>query len=246
MRTERGYTGIEVSAIVAILGIIVGVFVYNVVQFIGSQARVNIATNMKQLYADLSEMRVRAMAENRTYGIFINNTPPAQRFALTTYELRCDGTGTTSAGKCDTTSATDGRITDPGGFFSMHTIHLQGQTYPITLLYALQVIAFTPQSTAITELNETVTSAFAHGEMQLYTGCRECDKKTTGCKPDNPATTCRAAATPTACNPTSPGCDDVNYPEFSCITISETTIKLGKWCDLNCNGVYDTNECVKK
>ncbi|KJU83608.1 hypothetical protein MBAV_004196 [Candidatus Magnetobacterium bavaricum] len=245
MRAERGYTAIEVIAIVAIMGIIVGVFGYNVAWFLGSRARVAIESNMKQLYADLSEMRVRAMAENRTYGVFINNTPPTRRFDITAYELRCDGINAASTGKCDTASPADGRITDPGGFFSMRTIRLQSQAYPITLLEALQVIAFTPQSTTVTELNGVLT-AVANGEIQLYSGCRACDKNTSGCKPDSPTTTCMAAATATTCNPASPGCDDVNYPEYSCITVSETMIKMGRWCDLNCNGVYDGNECVKK
>ncbi|KJU81718.1 hypothetical protein MBAV_006084 [Candidatus Magnetobacterium bavaricum] len=206
MTTERGYTTIEVIAIVAIMVIIVGVFGYNVVWFIGSRTRVTIESNMKQLYADLSEMRVRAMAENRTYGVFINNTPPTQRFDITTYELRCDGINKAPTGKCDPASPADGRITDPGGFFSMHTNHLLTQAYPITLLDALQVIAFTPQSAAVTELNGVLTTRFAHGEIQLYSGCRACDKETSGCKPENPATTCRASATATTCNPTSPGC----------------------------------------
>ncbi|MBF0316971.1 MAG: hypothetical protein HQL04_02270 [Nitrospirae bacterium] len=246
MRAERGYTVIEVIVIVAIMGIIVGVFGYNVAWFIGSRARVGIESNMKQLYADLSETRVRAMAENRTYGVFVNNTPPIERFGITTYEIRCDGINTAPAGKCDPVSLTDGRITDPGGFFSMRTTGLPAGAYPITLLDALQVIAFTPQSTAVTEIKGVLTPGLAHGEIHFYSGCRACDKKTSDCKPDNPATICRVAATATTCNPVSPGCNDVNYPEYSCITVSETAIKIGRWCDLNCNGVYDDNECVKK
>ncbi|MBF0537043.1 MAG: hypothetical protein HQL03_02190 [Nitrospirae bacterium] len=246
MRSERGYTVIETVVIIAVMVIIVGVFAYNVVQFIGSKARLGIEANIKQLYADLSEMRVRAMAENRTYGVFINNTTPTQRFDFTTYESRCDGTSTGGNSKCDPASPTDGRITDSGGFLSLRMIPLLTQAYPLTLLDALQVIAFTEKGTAVTEFNGTLISNFESNEIQLYSGCRACDKKTSGCNPDNPATTCRAAATATSCNPDSPGCDDINYPEYSCITISEMTMKMGKWCDLNCNGIYDSGECIRK
>ncbi|MBF0342920.1 MAG: type II secretion system protein [Nitrospirae bacterium] len=246
MKTERGYSFIELLVVITIVSILVGVFTYNVVVFLGTKTKNNIESNIKQLYTDLSEMRVRSMAENRTFGIFINNTTPSQRFDFTTYQNRCDGVDLSANGTCAVNSTSDGKITDSGGYVTLRTATLQSQADPITLFDAIQVFAFTDKGIAITEIGGTLTSTFPNVELQLYSSCRACDHKTSACNAEDPTTTCQGAATPTSCNASSPGCDDSSYPEYSCLTVSMTRIKMGKWCDLDCNGAYDSGECVIK
>ncbi|MBF0319839.1 MAG: type II secretion system protein [Nitrospirae bacterium] len=61
----------------------------------------------------------------------------------------------------------------------------------------------------------------------FYVECRECDSTSPGCDPENPTTSCNTSDMTSDCS-------DVQYPEYSCINVSLSRIKMGKWCNNAC------------
>jgi hypothetical protein len=183
------------------MGILMALFVN---QFTGARSKVSVESNIKLVYADVTEMRLRAMAENKVYGIAWTLSASND---FQSYEMRSD-------------SNSDSSIIDGGGYTTVRTTTL-GDTRPVA-----------PLDTAITSLTFNdkglaVTTAFTSATFQLSSSCTDCDSS--GYAADRSAS-----------------CDNVNYPEYSCIIVSSTRIKMGKWCDANSNGVFNDGECTIK
>ncbi|MBF0537522.1 MAG: prepilin-type N-terminal cleavage/methylation domain-containing protein [Nitrospirae bacterium] len=211
---KKGFTMIEMVVVLVIVGIILALMVR---QFSGSSTKANIEVAIKQMYGDLMEARARASAERKTYGLDWNSadwaTPPSipsTPASITGYELRVD-TGNT------------GNIVTAGGYSVVRTVTLNNN---ITIINqeGFNSIPFAIKGSLDTATYGNLTATF-------YSECRACDHVTSGCDPEDPSSSGYALCLP---SDTSPNCDNVDYPESSCIVVTLTRIKIGKWCSNAC------------
>ncbi|MBF0464379.1 MAG: type II secretion system protein [Nitrospirae bacterium] len=200
---RQGFSLIEVIVVVSIMGILITLFVTT---FTGQRSKNTIEGNIKLLYSDLAEMRVKAMAENKAYGIAWTLSASND---FQSYNMNGD------------TNSND-NITDTGGFVTIRTTTLSG-TYPVAPLSTMLITSITFNNKGIC-MNAECSSTPG---FQLYSSCTDCDSS--GLPAD-----------------TSVNCDNINYPEYSCLFVSSTRIKMGKWCDSNGNGTFDSGECTIK
>ncbi|MBF0342914.1 MAG: prepilin-type N-terminal cleavage/methylation domain-containing protein [Nitrospirae bacterium] len=72
------------------------------------------------------------------------------------------------------------------------------------------------------------SGAYGNIDATFYSECKACDHTTAGCDPEDPSNTlCKTYDTTSDCS-------DVEYPEYSCIVVTLTRIKMGKWCNNVC------------
>ncbi|MCG6552514.1 MAG: type II secretion system GspH family protein [Candidatus Magnetominusculus sp. LBB02] len=218
--SSTGFSLIEIMVVMAIIGIIAGLLVYNLT---GQKSKTNSEASVKQMYADLSEMRANALSQKNAFGIYLQAAATAN-YSFTSYGLRSDSNG-------------DASITDVGGFTAIRTTTLL-PTAPLTVLNAITDITFDDKGFLSTA-----------APVEIYAPCPGCDSgSVSGCTDALAATVCTTATSTNCCRPSdmSATCNDTSYPEFSCVSLTMNSIKTGKWCDSNQNGVYDSGECVFK
>ncbi|MBV6343276.1 prepilin-type N-terminal cleavage/methylation domain-containing protein [Candidatus Magnetobacterium casense] len=126
--------------------------------------------------------------------------------AIEGYELRVD-------------TDNDGSITNSGGYSSVRTITVEKAA--IINKEGVNSIPF-----AIKGSLDTAT--YGNIDATFYSECKACDHVTSGCDPEDPANT--------LCKPqdTTSDCSNIDYPEYSCIVVTLTRIKMGKWCNNVC------------
>ncbi|MBF0568115.1 pilus assembly FimT family protein [Candidatus Magnetominusculus dajiuhuensis] len=217
---NRGFTLVEVMVVVAIMGVIAGLIVY---QMAGQKAKSNSEASVKQMYSDLSEMRADAMSQKNAFGVFLTGSATAN-FSFSSYALRSDNNS-------------DGSITDTGGFGTVRTTTLS-QLAPLTVLNAITDITYDSKGFLSTA-----------NQIEIYAPCPGCDAgSVSNCSGAYENTACTSAAATSCCRMAdmSTNCSDASYPESSCLVLTVNFIKMGKWCDANQNGVYDSGECVLK
>jgi len=81
MMNKSGITLVEILVVVVVMGIIA---VVAGIQFWNITKKHDVESDIKTLYANLMEARIKAFTENTTYGIYWGNAP------FTKYELRKD------------------------------------------------------------------------------------------------------------------------------------------------------------
>ncbi|QWR76667.1 pilus assembly FimT family protein [Candidatus Magnetomonas plexicatena] len=200
---RQGFSIIEVVVVVAIMGILITLFVSTLT---GQRPKNAIEGNIKQMYSDLAEMRVKAMSENKAYGI------------VWTLTANNDFQGYTMRGD----SNANDNITDTGGYTTIRTS--DNMTYPVAPLSTMRITNLIFNGKGIC-MNAECSSTPG---FQIFASCTDCDDN--GVLPAD----------------TSANCDNIKYPEYSCLVVSSTRIKMGKWCDANGNGVFDAGECTIK
>lgn len=110
MRSERGYTLIEVLIVVGLIGIITAI---SVPVFIESNARSSLWTGAEQIGATIRSARFRAISQNATYRV-VFNCPNANE--LRTLVVTGDPAVDDDAGRCGVTLDGDSGIIElPGG-----------------------------------------------------------------------------------------------------------------------------------
>lgn len=217
---NKGFSLVEILVVMGILAVLAGLLVY---QFAGQKAKANSEASTKQLFNDLSEARADALSQKNSFGIYLTATAAAN-LNFTSYSLRKD-------------SNSDGSITDVGGFSTVRTTTLS-QLGPLAVLNAITDITFDDKGFLSTA-----------SPVELYTPCPNCDfSSVSNCKDLYADTLCTSVSASNCCRPAdmSTNCSDSAYPESSCIVLTVNAIKMGKWCDTNQNGVYDSGECVLK
>ncbi|KWT86934.1 type II secretion system protein [Candidatus Magnetominusculus xianensis] len=217
---NKGFSLVEILVVMGILAILIGLLVY---QFAGQKAKTNSEASTKQLFNDLSEARANALSQKNAYGIYLTATATAN-LNFTSYSMRSD-------------SDSDGSITDTGGYATVRTTTLS-QLGPLAVLNAITDITFDDKGFLSTT-----------SPVELYTPCPNCDfSSVSNCKDLYADTLCSSVSATNCCRPAdmSTTCTDSSFPESSCIVLSVNAIKMGKWCDTNQNGAYDSGECVLK
>ncbi len=222
---NNGFTLVEVVVVVAIVGILTGLVIS---QFAGTNKKFLHESDVKKLYTDLMEMRLKSLSENKIYGIFWDNPSSQTDYAFKTYELRSDK---------DTSMTRDIDDTDDTVIQTVKIDRGDQGFKEIVVANALRSVAFNSKGIAAID-----------DELLFYVECKECDKVTTTCKADDPDNLdCKPADRPSdgMCGSAQAFnyCNNPEYPEFSCISVNKTTIKMGKWCDKNCDEIFDSDEC---
>lgn len=216
MKNGHGFTIIEIVVVLVIVGILTGLLVY---QFVGQTSKSNAETSIKQLYTDLSEMRIKAMSNKTAYGIYWGTIGP---FDIVSYELRADAYNGTTVPNGSISDAGMGACTGTNGCSLLST------TTPVSTITILNT------TTNVTFNDKGIYKNASTTVPEFYVKCNGCDTSSS-CSNSN-LSACRPADT-------SANCNDTSYPEYSCLVVNATFIKMGKWCDTNNNGAYDSGEC---
>lgn len=214
---NKGFSLVELMLVMGILAILTTLIVY---QFAGQKAKSNSEASAKQMFSDLSEARADALAQKTAFGVYLTATATAN-LNFTSYTLRKD-------------TNSDGSITDVGGFSTVRTTTLS-QLGPLAVLNAITDITFDDKGFLSTT-----------SPVELYAPCPNCDASSvSNCKDLYADTLCTSATATNCCRPAdmSSNCTDSSFPASSCIVVTINSIKIGKWCDVNQNGVYDSGEC---
>ncbi|MBF0317472.1 MAG: prepilin-type N-terminal cleavage/methylation domain-containing protein [Nitrospirae bacterium] len=126
--------------------------------------------------------------------------------AIADYELRVD-------------TNNDDSITDVGGYSIVR---------PVTVEKVTIINKETKNSIPFAIKGSLDTTGYGNIDATFYSECKACDHVTTGCDPEDPANT--------LCQPqdTTSDCSNIDYPEYSCIVVTLTRIKMGKWCNNVC------------
>ena len=108
----------------------------------------------------------------------------------------------------------------PAPVWTTKTVALDNPSRPLNVSEATGIL--------FSERGLTKTSALtdANKTLYFYAECASCDQGGTDYLADRSAS-----------------CNDVSYPEYSCITVSLSYIKMGKWCDANTDNAFDSGEC---
>ncbi|MBF0566148.1 MAG: type II secretion system protein [Nitrospirae bacterium] len=225
----KGMTLIELVVVIAILGVLVTLLV---TELTGQRSKNNLETSIKQLYSDLSEMRVDAMSQKKAFGVFLNNAGASANFLFTTYGLYSDAGNPVSVIATSTLIRTTTLLP---------LAPLKAAGYNSGIWNGITDITFDNKGFLSTPTNSA--------PIEIYASCPNCDSSSvSNCNDQYLSTICGSNAATNCCRAAdmSTGCSDTSYPEFSCLVVTTTSIKTGKWCDLNTNGVYDSGECIFK
>ncbi len=197
MHDNKGFTMIETIVVLVIVSIIVGLMVS---QFSGTTTKIEIEVGIKKMYGDLMEAKSKAYSERKTYGLYWSAPT-----AVAQYEFRVD-------------TDNDGSITNSGGYSTVRTVTVE----KVTLINkeGVNAIPFAIKGSLD-------TAGYGNIDATFYSECRACDHVTSGCDPEDIATTCQTYDTTSDCS-------NPDYPEYSCIVVTLTRIKMGKWCNNVC------------
>lgn len=213
----EGFTLIETMVVIAIVGILAAVVVTS---FTAVRTKVKVETVTRQFYTDLTEMRLKAMTENRLYGLKWTTAAYISSYDIGRYA-----------------TPTAGNPIDSGAFTLSRTLTLDKalKEDPSTAVTAL---LFNEKGMAV--LSSTYASGNYGGTAAFYSECKECDHVHDNCKPDDPADT--------VCEPadTSAGCSNPDYPDNSCIVVTMSRIRMGRWCDSDTNKTFTASECFSR
>jgi prepilin-type N-terminal cleavage/methylation domain-containing protein len=226
MKNDKGFTIIEISVVFVIVGIVLALVI---AQFTGVSYKNKVEADVKVLYSDIVEMKLKSYAEHydstlkkeKNYGVYWNTG------TFTTYY------------KYYFTDA------DNNGAIDISEFYAPSQS-TVTLTRSMSVCGSPPPDGIMFSGRGILRSA---SSVYIYAKCAECDQSvdpvTCECGQSvdpvtgkcvqsvDPVTVCRKVADQSAL------CNDVNYPEYSCIAISLVQVKTGKWCDKNKDGVFD-------
>ncbi|KJU86987.1 secreted protein containing Prepilin-type cleavage/methylation [Candidatus Magnetobacterium bavaricum] len=113
----------------------------------------------------------------------------------------------------------DDSITNSGGYSTVRTTTIENIT--IVNKEGFNSIPFAIRGSLD-------TAGYGNIDATFYSECKACDHVTSGCDPDDPSNT--------LCQPqdTTSDCSNIDYPEYSCIVVTLTRIKMGKWCNNVC------------
>ncbi|MBF0564227.1 MAG: type II secretion system protein [Nitrospirae bacterium] len=232
MKNGNGFTLIEVLVVLTIVGILTGLLVY---QFAGQTTKSNVELTIKQLYADLSEIRMRAMSDKLYAGLYWNNISLVGNYNITSYEMRTDAANGATIANGSIRDAGMGLCTGTNGCTLVKPTVTPVTVAPAAALYTLYWIDnVTFDDKGMLALDPNPPSPLFVAPIEIYAKCFGCD--TSSSCSDSNLSACRPADT-------SPNCNDTSYPEYSCLVVNTTFIKMGKWCDANQNGVYNIGEC---
>jgi prepilin-type N-terminal cleavage/methylation domain-containing protein len=210
MKNTKGFTLIELSVVMVILGIVMALVVS---QFTGMPSKNKVEADIKTLYADIVEMKLKSYSEHydstlkkeKNYGVYWNTGSFAADKSFTTYYkyyfTDADNLGTIDISEFYAPSQKS--VTLP------RSMSVDGVAPPVGIMFSGKGI-----------LKSAST-------VYVYSSCPECDQGVSSVSNAGKAADQSAS------------CNDVSYPEYSCIAISPLQVKMGKWCDRNADGVFD-------
>ena len=136
---NKGLTLIELMVVIAIIAMLAS---FALTGYRAARNKVKVESEIKALYGDLQNARLRAFAEKRAWGIYWGSSP------FTSYDVRYDTDG-------------DGNLTDSGGYGSAGTI--SNLEFPIKVNTSSKCVIFKKSG-----LTTTLLSFYIDGTEAEY------------------------------------------------------------------------------
>jgi prepilin-type N-terminal cleavage/methylation domain-containing protein len=217
MKNNKGFTIIELTVVFVIVGILLALVV---AQYTGVSYKNKVEADVKTLYSDIVEMKLKSysghydttlttLAKEKNYGVYWGADPNWGASSFTTYTKYLF----TDVDNNGTIALTE-----------FYATAKEGLPTAVTLSRSMSVSGGTPPVGVMFNGKGIQKSGSA---VYIYAPCAECDQSV------DPTVGGGKVADQSA------SCNDVNYPEYSCIAVSLIQVKIGKWCDKNADDAFD-------